>query len=400
MVGGGRREHPAVTMGGYAAVAPHTVVSVGSGEGELSGRVTGGRRRVVAVAAVAVVAVCCAAAACAQVGGANRRGVVAAALEEEKLLLGGKVSTARFLAQGLKIGASKDRKVKFFNLDEDPSLGSQVSQWGYTGSTGPDEWGKIQGFGVCGTGEKQSPVNIESAAEKSTLSLPALRWDGYAAKPFVQQGMETRAFFDGHSICLSGSDPIEGMNGPHLSVYGFSRYLDSLPLDAVPKVNYTLKEIRFHTPAEHQIDGQQFPFEMQMVHECNSVTDPSCPTSKTMIVSALFKDAYVGWGEKSPQFITDLMDDLRLIEGVWSQYVASYAFDFGKIADELNMYANDFFLLKGSLTVPPCSEDVTWYVLKDQVPISAADLAYAKKVMGNNARPIQPLNARAIFDVN
>ena len=161
--------------------------------------------------------------------------------------------------------------------------------------------------------------------------MPPLRWEGYVAqdpKDFIQQGRETRVFFDGHSICLSGPSLSKGMNGPNVTVHGFSRYLPSLPLDAVALVTYTLKEIRFHTPAEHQIDGIIRPFEMQMVHEC---TPPVCPTNKTMIVSALFKEARPGLGEKSPDFITSMMQDLSLIEGVWSQYVESFAFDFGTV---------------------------------------------------------------------
>ena len=64
------------------------------------------------------------------------------------------------------------------------------------------------------------------------------------------------------------------------------------------------------------------------------------------------------------------------------------------------MYASRYFLLKGSLTVPPCTEDVTWYVLKDQLTISAQDLAYAQKIQKVNVRPLQPWNDRVIFDIN
>ena len=58
------------------------------------------------------------------------------------------------------------------------------------------------------------------------------------------------------------------------------------------------------------------------------------------------------------------------------------------------------FSTMNSLTVPPCTEDVTWYVLKDQLAIDADDLALARKIQGNNARPVQPFNDRATFDIN
>ena len=71
-----------------------------------------------------------------------------------------------------------------------------------------------------------------------------------------------------------------------------------------------------------------------------------------------------------------------------------------QVARALHMYAERYFLFKGSLTVPPCTEDVTWYVLKDQLAIDPEDLAYAKKIQGHNARPVQPFNDRATFDIN
>ena len=71
-----------------------------------------------------------------------------------------------------------------------------------------------------------------------------------------------------------------------------------------------------------------------------------------------------------------------------------------QIARALNPYTSRFFLMKGSLTVPPCTEDVTWYVLKDQLPISRSDLDFARQIQGNNARPVQPWNDRVSFDIH
>jgi hypothetical protein len=240
--------------------------------------------------------------------------------------------------EGLVIGKSADKKVKYFNLAADPSIGSQSSSWGYSGETGPSAWAKVAPeFALCASGQAQSPINVNRADAKAHLELPPLLWEGYEAEPYIQQGMETRAFYDGKSICMSGPGvdsrhPTGVMTGPRISVKGFSRYLPDLPLSAVTTVNYTLHEIRFHTPSEHLIDGQSFPFEMQMVHECNALTEPACPINKTMIVSVLFKEANVRWYERSPSFLSRMMDDLRLIEGVWSQYVESFAFDFGEVS--------------------------------------------------------------------
>lgn len=357
------------------------------------------RRCVAAAFFVVSIALCFVAA----IGGQAGRGGNQLALGIEKLMMG-HMSAEKYLQksieEGLVIGEEPTKKVRYFSLGQDPSLGSQSSDWGYSGAKGPAAWATVAPqFAMCASGQMQSPVNIVRDDAKAHLNLPPLRWEGFEAEPFRGGVSETHAFYDGHSICLGG--PFAGkMSGPRLAVHGFSRYLPDLPINKVAVVNYTLKEMRFHTPAEHQIDGVTYPFEMQMVHECNTQTVPPCAINKTMIVSVMFTEARTGWGEKSPEFISSLMEDLHLIEGVWSQYVASYAFDFGKVASTINMYTSRYFLMKGSMTVPPCTEDVTWYVIKDQLAISPADLKYAKKVMGQNTRPLQAFNDRIIFSVH
>ena len=64
------------------------------------------------------------------------------------------------------------------------------------------------------------------------------------------------------------------------------------------------------------------------------------------------------------------------------------------------MYTSRYFLFKGSLTVPPCTEDVTWIVLKDQLTISEKDLLYAEKIQKSYVRPLQPWNDRVTFGIN
>ena len=251
------------------------------------------RRALVMSAVGAAMAVCCVAALSGVASGNTlalgmKRMVLSAAKREQHIL-------EKETTEGLVIGKSADKKVKYFNLAADPSLGSQLYSWGYSGATGPSGWAKAAPeFALCDSGQVQSPINVLRAEAKAHLELPPLLWDGYEAEPYIQQGMETRAFYDGKSICMSGpgvdpKHPTGVMTGPRISVKGFSRYLPDLPLSAVVTVNYTLHEIRFHTPSEHLIDGQSFPFEMQMVHECNALTEPACPINKTMIVSVLFK---------------------------------------------------------------------------------------------------------------
>jgi carbonic anhydrase len=59
----------------------------------------------------------------------------------------------------------------------------------------------------------------------------------------------------------------------------------------------------------------------------------------------------------------------------------------------------DYYRYNGSLTTPPCSEGVRWYVVKKTAFVSKGQLDYYQKVIGvSNNRPVQPLNARMVVD--
>jgi carbonic anhydrase len=50
----------------------------------------------------------------------------------------------------------------------------------------------------------------------------------------------------------------------------------------------------------------------------------------------------------------------------------------------------------GSLTTPPCSEGVAWFVLQEPIEASADQIAAFRKVINGNNRPTRPLNGRVI----
>jgi carbonic anhydrase len=57
-----------------------------------------------------------------------------------------------------------------------------------------------------------------------------------------------------------------------------------------------------------------------------------------------------------------------------------------------------YYTFSGSLTTPPCSEDVTWIVLKHSVSVSDAEIEQFSKLYRNDARPTQPLNDRVVLE--
>jgi len=57
-----------------------------------------------------------------------------------------------------------------------------------------------------------------------------------------------------------------------------------------------------------------------------------------------------------------------------------------------------YYTFPGSLTTPPCSENVTWFVLKHAVTVSTAQIGQFEKLYRHNARPTQPLYDRVVLE--
>ena len=55
-----------------------------------------------------------------------------------------------------------------------------------------------------------------------------------------------------------------------------------------------------------------------------------------------------------------------------------------------------YYTYGGSLTAPPCTEGVTWFVLKTPVEVSEAQIVEFAKLYPHDVRPIQPLNGRVV----
>ena len=56
-----------------------------------------------------------------------------------------------------------------------------------------------------------------------------------------------------------------------------------------------------------------------------------------------------------------------------------------------------YYTYSGSLTTPPCSEGVTWYVLKSTSALSDEQLATITKLYPHDNRPTQKLNHREVL---
>lgn len=218
--------------------------------------------------------------------------------------------------------------------------------WTYSGDTGPAHWADLSpDYAACGTGVNQSPVDI---TETIDAELTPLVFDyGTGSVDIVNNG---------HTLQIN-AEP-----GSTLRIRGET---------------LQLVQLHFHSPSEHRIDGEAFPLEAHLVHR-NA-------RGFLTVVAILFRE-----GEWN--------DDLEKVGRAAPEagHSAPFELDF----EALQLYRNheSYYRYSGSLTTPPCTEGVRWFILKTAETIAAAQAANFVDWIGEDARGPQPLNARVVIE--
>jgi carbonic anhydrase len=236
-----------------------------------------------------------------------------------------------------------------------PALAQQPpaagAHWGYAGPDGPEHWGDLEAdFSACKTGEHQSPIDIVDAQ-------PAI----IAPIHFDYKLTSLRMINNGHTIRVVYDA------GSSISINGIS-----LPLT----------QFHFHHLSETEINGNRYDMELHFVHE-----DPV--SGRSAVVAVLIKS-----GAENPM--------LRVLWSHMPKDAGKEVF-FKKIVingSDLLPADQNYYTFDGSLTAPPCTENVKWYVMKTPIEASPAQIEAFSEYYPNNARPIQPTNGRTISESN
>ena len=142
---------------------------------------------------------------------------------------------------------------------------------------------------------------------------------------------------------------------------------------------YELKQFHFHRPSEERINGKSYEMTAHLVHADEK--------GNVAVVAVLLEKG----------------EDNDLVHTLWKylpkekEKVESEK-DVQIDADGLLPPDHSYYTFLGSLTTPPCSEDVTWFVLKHPVSVSAAEIEQFSKLYRNDARPTQPLYGRVVLE--
>lgn len=148
--------------------------------------------------------------------------------------------------------------------------------------------------------------------------------------------------------------------------------------------DYEIKQVHFHTPSEHQIDGVTYPMELHVVSSIAPKTpdEPPC----YLVFAFLYR-----MGTADP-FIASFLD--RVPEEPGRQELTPHQVHFSD-ADETRIIG-DYYHYRGSLTTPPHTETVEWLVQKHIVQASPEQIRRINVLEGDNARHVQALYGRTV----
>lgn len=222
----------------------------------------------------------------------------------------------------------------------------KAPHWGYSGTNGPEHWSELAPeFSACAAGKNQSPIDLSNLVE---AELPAIS--------FQYQAGGYEVVNNGHAIQVNYNP------GSTMTVAGHE---------------YELKQFHFHSPSENTIEGKPFPLEAHLVHADKA--------GNLAVIALMFAE-----GESN-----------SAIAPAWSKMPAK-AGQNSPLKTPIDAYSllpsdQAYYRFNGSLTTPPCSEGVTWLVMKAFGSVSTQQLSAFNKVLPfDNNRPVQPLNARII----
>lgn len=216
--------------------------------------------------------------------------------------------------------------------------------WSYEDEDGPIHWSELtDDFSACSAGSSQSPIDLPAVVPTASEQI-TVEFGGDASGTVADTG---------HTMQFTAAA------GPSSVTTGDERY--------------ELLQMHVHTPSEHTIDGVPAAAEFHFVHADSD--------GELLVVGVLARDgaASASWQPVVDTFASGAEADLTAdIATLMPQNLSYYGYE-------------------GSLTTPPCSEDVEWVVLSTPIELSSGQLDALATVHDHNARPVQPLGDRTVI---
>lgn len=220
------------------------------------------------------------------------------------------------------------------------------AHWAYDGEHGPENWGELsEDYIQCKVGLNQSPIDIVDSVE---ADLGPLVLD-----------------YNSNTIDLINNGHTAQMN---VAPGSFMR---------VEGEEFELLQFHIHVPSEHWVNGKQSLLEVHYVHRNKN--------GQLAVLGVLHDEG------EDPALLQ------RFMPIIPTQAGRSISFELATGSLAVVNADKDYYRYNGSLTTPPCSEGVRWYVLKATAHVSKARRDAFNVLIGDDARGPQPINARPVL---
>ncbi|XP_001353354.2 carbonic anhydrase 2 [Drosophila pseudoobscura] len=260
-----------------------------------------------------------------------------------------------------------------------------AQDFGYGGQHGPEHWS--EDYNRC-SGKQQSPINID-LVNVEDKTYPTLEFFNTMVTPKVMHISN-----NGHTVLVrmtyeEGMEP--RVRGGPLS-------------ELSPFTGYQFEQFHFHwgendtVGSEDLIDNHAYPAELHVVLRNLEYPNFESALGKDhgLAVMAFFFQVKKEGTESYEDFTNQLAKIGR--KGMSVNFTNPMP-----LRDYLSWDLLNYYTYVGSLTTPPCSEDVTWIDFMEPIDITEKQLDAFRQLtandehLNNNFRPIQPLNDRKVY---
>jgi carbonic anhydrase len=222
------------------------------------------------------------------------------------------------------------------------------SGWDYAGKTGPLAWGKLDpAYQACSKGHEQSPIDIRGAHLNKKLRPIEFHYIA-GSVDLVNTG----------SLIVVHVRP-----GSYIVADG---------------VRYELQQLEFHHPSESAVKGKLTDMDVELLHkssdgkmaviEIRMAMDRGAPNA---VLAMLWPHLPKTAGAK--ETVTEMVNPRGFLpadQGYWTYM--------------------------GSLSTPPCTEGVRWFVLENEISVSLEQIRAYTFLFKLTSRPLQDTHGRRI----
>lgn len=234
------------------------------------------------------------------------------------------------------------------------------TRWSYSGTKGPAHWAELDADYASCNGKAQSPVDIEATRK---ANLPPLKFESRNAP---LHGLVN----NGYTIRVNYHD-----------APGTGDFL------TVGSERYQLIQFHFHQPSEERVHGRAYDMVAHLMYRAAD--------GKVAGVAVLLK---AGKANATVQKVWDHMPktESKILKDFSHQEksIPGVEIDPARLLPEDLAY----YTYAGSVTAPPCTENVTWFILKTPVEVSSDQINAFKALYANGVRADQPLNGRVVME--